>query len=240
MRAALVTDQPLLAAGLNAVFERSGTFHLVAVYANATGLLNLLPVVCPELALIDVGPDFSIHSLSDLIVAAPNCRLVLLARSSTAELVYHAREAGVSAILPTSLSAERLLSCLERVQRGESVFDFAVQGDGAPARAVHLTRRESQLVELVSRGLKNKEIAACLGIAEGTVKVYLSKLFQKVGANDRLDLALFGLKNTMSRVNVVQASTLRNDSPSARPRSPVGGPRTLLRRPPDPLRVALR
>ena len=58
-----------------------------------------------------------------------------------------------------------------------------------------LTQREGQLVSLLSQGLKNKEIATTLMISEGTVKVYLSRLFQKVGVKDRFELALFGLKN---------------------------------------------
>jgi DNA-binding CsgD family transcriptional regulator len=60
---------------------------------------------------------------------------------------------------------------------------------------VALTQREGQLVSLLSQGLKNKEIATTLMISEGTVKVYLSRLFQKVGVKDRFELALFGLKN---------------------------------------------
>ncbi len=50
-------------------------------------------------------------------------------------------------------------------------------------------------MSLLSQGLKNKEIAATLFISEGTVKVYLSRLFQKLGVKDRFELALFGLKN---------------------------------------------
>jgi DNA-binding CsgD family transcriptional regulator len=60
---------------------------------------------------------------------------------------------------------------------------------------VSLTKRESQLVSLLSQGLKNKEIASTLTISEGTVKVYLSRLFQKVGVKDRFELALYGLRN---------------------------------------------
>jgi DNA-binding CsgD family transcriptional regulator len=60
---------------------------------------------------------------------------------------------------------------------------------------VALTKRESQLVSLLSQGLKNKEIATTLTISEGTVKVYLSRLFQKVGVKDRFELALYGLRN---------------------------------------------
>jgi len=239
MRAAVVTDQPLLAAGLGAAFEKSGAFELVAVYVNAAALLKLIPAIGPELVIIDVSPDISFQSLSDVIAAAPGCKFVLLARTAVPELMYHAQEAGVSALLPTSLSLDRLLSCLERVMRGESVFDFAIQNGDAPARAIHLTKRESQLVELVSRGLKNKEIAACLGITEGTVKIYFSKLFQKVGANDRLELALFGLKNMTNQMDFVPAGTSKEVS-QTHPRPPVRGPKTLFLRSPGPSRVALR
>ena len=62
---------------------------------------------------------------------------------------------------------------------------------------IQLTYRESQLVALLARGYKNKDIATCLGITPGTVKVYLSTLFKKTGAKDRLELSLFGLKNSL-------------------------------------------
>ena len=60
---------------------------------------------------------------------------------------------------------------------------------------VKVSPRESQLVALVAQGLRNKEIAYRLSISEGTVKVYLSKLFTKLGVEDRYQLALHGLKN---------------------------------------------
>jgi DNA-binding CsgD family transcriptional regulator len=63
---------------------------------------------------------------------------------------------------------------------------------------VALSRREGELVSLLSQGLKNKEIASQLSIGEGTVKVYLSELFEKVGVKDRFELALYGLKNLTS------------------------------------------
>jgi DNA-binding CsgD family transcriptional regulator len=63
------------------------------------------------------------------------------------------------------------------------------------SRPINLSRRESQLVSLLSQGLKNKEIATLLLISEGSVKVYLSRLFRKLGVNDRFELALYGLRN---------------------------------------------
>jgi DNA-binding CsgD family transcriptional regulator len=74
---------------------------------------------------------------------------------------------------------------------GDPVDDAAEVGE-----IVHLSRREGQLVTLLSQGLKNKEMAQCLGISEGTIRVYLSKLYLKIGVNDRFELALFGLRNS--------------------------------------------
>src|SRR5450759_2395324 len=76
-----------------------------------------------------------------------------------------------------------------------AVVEKALTDSFLCARRVALTQREGQLVSLLSQGLKNKEIATTLMISEGTVKVYLSRLFQKVGVKDRFELALFGLKN---------------------------------------------
>jgi len=66
-------------------------------------------------------------------------------------------------------------------------------------RPISLSKRQSELVGLLVQGLKNKEIASALGISEGTVKAYLTTLYEKVGARDRFELALFGLKNLGGR-----------------------------------------
>jgi len=102
---------------------------------------------------------------------------------------------GVRGILRKTLPTETLLRCLTRVMDGELWFEKALTDSIMSARRYSLTRREGQLVSLLSQGLKNKEIATALNISEGTVKVYLSRLFQKLGVKDRFELALYGLKN---------------------------------------------
>ena len=82
-----------------------------------------------------------------------------------------------------------------KVQAGELWFEKALTDSFLSAKRIALTRREGQLVTLLAQGLKNKEIASMLLISEGTVKVYLSRLFQKLGVKDRFELALYGLKN---------------------------------------------
>jgi DNA-binding NarL/FixJ family response regulator len=102
---------------------------------------------------------------------------------------------GVRGILAGTISIDGLLAALENVHRGMLCFEQELMDSVLAQTRVTLTRRQGQIVSLVSQGFKNKEIATAMGITEGTVKVYLYKLFRKLGMNDRLDMALYGIKN---------------------------------------------
>jgi DNA-binding NarL/FixJ family response regulator len=120
---------------------------------------------------------------------------VLWVHSISTELALQAMALGVRGILRKTLPSDLLIKCLQRVNEGEFWFEKALTDSFLSAKRIALTKREGQLVSLLSQGLKNKEIASMLLISEGTVKVYLSRLFQKVGVKDRFELALYGLKN---------------------------------------------
>jgi DNA-binding NarL/FixJ family response regulator len=105
---------------------------------------------------------------------------------------------GVRGILRKTLPTDLLVKCLEKVQEGELWFEKALTDSFLSAKRIALTQREGQLVSLLSQGLKNKEIAEALFIAEPTVKTYLWRLFRKVGAKDRFELALYGLRNSIA------------------------------------------
>ncbi len=126
---------------------------------------------------------------------ASHAKIVLWVHTISTELALQAMSLGVRGILRKTLPIETLLRCLTRVNDGELWFEKALTDSIMSARRYSLTRREGQLVSLLSQGLKNKEIATALNISEGTVKVYLSRLFQKLGVKDRFELALYGLKN---------------------------------------------
>jgi len=149
----------------------------------------------PDLLLIDLTAGITFGVLSSLQAAASQTRIVLWVNSISTELALQATSLGVRGILRKTLPIETLLRCLNRVSEGELWFEKALTDSIMSARRYSLTRREGQLVSLLSQGLKNKEIATSLTISEGTVKVYLSRLFQKLGVKDRFELALYGLKN---------------------------------------------
>jgi DNA-binding NarL/FixJ family response regulator len=149
----------------------------------------------PDLLLVDLTAGITFSVLSGLHEVASHAKIVLWVHAISTELALQAMSLGVRGILRKTLPTETLLRCLTRVNEGELWFEKALTDSIMSARRYSLTRREGQLVSLLSQGLKNKEIATALTISEGTVKVYLSRLFQKLGVKDRFELALYGLKN---------------------------------------------
>ena len=111
-------------------------------------------------------------------------------------------ESGVHGLLRKSLPPDMILKCVRKVHSGELWIEQPLIQALLTGRAVRISRREGQLIALVSQGLRNKEIASAMAITEGSVKVYLSRLFVKIGAKDRRDLALLGLKNGQTDGNV--------------------------------------
>ncbi|HEY3823991.1 MAG TPA: response regulator transcription factor [Bryobacteraceae bacterium] len=191
----LCTDEPILAEGLTRILESSEAMNLVSWCPGIDGLRSQMELHQPDLLLVDLTAGVTFGVLSGLHEVASRAKIVLWVHSISTELALQAMSLGVRGILRKTLPTETLIRCLTRVVDGELWFEKAMTDSIMSARRYSLTRREGQLVSLLSQGLKNKEIATALTISEGTVKVYLSRLFQKLGVKDRFELALYGLKN---------------------------------------------
>jgi two-component system, NarL family, nitrate/nitrite response regulator NarL len=191
----LYSDQPILARGLEVLLATTGRFQLESVFSGIPELLVRLEADVPDILLLDLTPEVTFGVLSDIRRVVRECKLVLWVHTISTELAFQAMGLGVRGILRNTLPAELQVKCLQKVQEGELWFEKALTDTFLAAKRVFLSQREGQLVTLLSHGLKNKEIASTLLISEGTVKVYLSRLFQKVGVKDRFELALLGLKN---------------------------------------------
>jgi two-component system response regulator DesR len=170
-------------------------FELLPTSVSVSSLMEQMAQSSPDLILMDLTPEITFAVLSDMKHAMSTSKIVLWVNSISTELAFQAMGLGVRGILRKTLPTDLQVKCLQKVQGGELWFEKALTDSFLCARRVALTQREGQLVSLLSQGLKNKEIATTLMISEGTVKVYLSRLFQKVGVKDRFELALFGLKN---------------------------------------------
>jgi DNA-binding NarL/FixJ family response regulator len=192
------SKEPFLVKGLESILRLAGRFDVVGSCTTLAALKEDIARTTPGIVLLEPGPEVTFSFLSELKETS-ECKIVLWVNSISAELALQAMSLGVRGILRKTLSPKLQMECLDRVQSGDVWFEKALidgyETSGHPA----LTHRESQILNLLSQGLKNREIATHLTVSEGTVKVYLTKLFQKIGARDRFELALFGLKNTVCR-----------------------------------------
>jgi DNA-binding NarL/FixJ family response regulator len=191
----LCTDEAILAEGLTRIISASEGLDLIAWCPKVESLREMLELHQPDVLLVDLTSEVSFAVLSGLHKIACEARIVLWVHSISTELAMQAMSLGVRGILRKTLPVETLVRCLLRVNEGELWFEKALTDSLMTARRYSLTRREGQLVTLLTQGLKNKEIATELHISEGTVKVYMSRLFQKLDVKDRFELALYGLKN---------------------------------------------
>lgn len=194
-RLLLFTDEPVLAQGLQALLTGETDLQFLGVCQTTTELFHELETGQPDVLLMDLTPDLTFSVLIEVQRRSPNCKSVLWVRSISTELAYQAIEHGVRGIVRRTHPPETLTKCLRLVAEGGLWFEEALKASFHTVRTVSLTKRESQLVSLLAQGLKNKEIASSLFISEGTVKVYLSRLFHKLGVKDRFELALYGLRN---------------------------------------------
>jgi len=219
IRLLLYTDAPVLAAGLRSLLRTADGFELSAVCQSLPELRGVLAAVSPQIVLMDFTSELPPGVLGQLDASLLRASVVLWVYQIPAEMALHAMSLGVRGILRSTLPPELVLRCLEKVHQGELWFEKALVDDYMDVRKTGLTGREVQLIRLLAMGLKNKEIASTLSITEGTVKVYLSRLFQKLGVKDRFELALFGMKNPAagafrpSRPDLGRRARLRQQTP---------------------------
>lgn len=190
-RVLIITDQPVLARGFQETLSAGGLEALVVGSFDSQCAEALKPSP-PHVAVLDLTGEFTFETLAEVHSHLPGSTLVIRVGPMSRELIFQALEYGVRGILPVTLSPEVLVQSLERIAKGEVLIEVTDAGFESPSeKRVTFSDREKQVVELLAQGLKNKEIAAAMSLAEGTVKVYLSRLFKKTKVRDRFELMLY-------------------------------------------------
>ena len=198
MRIALYTQQPFVAEGLAAVCQMRDDLTLVAWPKNLAGALECLDGVRPDVLLIHVTSGISLSEVRELRAVSGRCQMILWGRELGDEFAFQAMQLGVRSILPDQTPIGDFLQAIRNVHHGHLHFEKDLMDTMLSQQRVTLTPRQGQIVSMVAQGLRNKEIAFSLGITEGTVKVYLYRLFRKLGISDRLDMALYARRHLFS------------------------------------------
>lgn len=203
IRLVVVDDHPIVLEGLERLFRREGDLEIVARCVNAREALEAVRFHRPDIVVLDLRlPGGNGLDVLDAIrrESLPT-QAVLLAGSINENELVEALQLGARGIVLKEMAPELLIRCIRTVHSGgrwlESDFLSRAlenilerEGVARPGRMA-LSAREMEIVRLAATGHHNREIAEALHITEGTVKVHLHNVYEKLRIEGRVELTLY-------------------------------------------------
>ncbi len=196
VRVALVNDYEIVVQGLARLLEP---------YRDRIDLVELdsrMPVSRPvDVVLYDTFAQAQADriDLDRLFSPGRRARVVLYSWNVHEELLRAARERGAAGYLSKAVSAEELVSAIERVHAGESVESATAAGDVTtgdwPGRPEGLSAREAEVVALITQGMRNVDIATHTHLSINSVKSYIRSAYRKMGVTRRAEAVLWGVQH---------------------------------------------
>jgi DNA-binding NarL/FixJ family response regulator len=204
---AVVEDNRLLCDGIVAILDRQPDLAVVAVAQDASTALLLVPETRPRVVLVDaVLGDHDSHLLvEDILEVAPEARIIVMDLLPVPEDVMDFIRRGASGFVVKDATVDELVHAIRSVARGTEVLPpvltdtllsyIAHLAAGRPAagtrRAVRMTAREREIIDLIADGLSNKEIAQQVHLTTHTVKSHVHNILEKLALHSRLQLAAY-------------------------------------------------
>jgi DNA-binding NarL/FixJ family response regulator len=214
IRVILADDHRILLDGLNHLMGLEEDFEVVCCCTSGQEALKKIREFRPDILILDLCmPEMGgLHVLRELQREELGIKAILLADELTEDDMLEAMRLGVRGILLKEMGSMQLMQCVRKVYAGEEWLEKK-----AAARALekvlrrefaaqqlsrNLTARELQMVKMVTNGLSNKETARKLSITEGTVKIHLHNIYQKLELKGRMQLMLYAQnEGLMEKVN---------------------------------------
>lgn len=197
--------QPATAEGLRSLLENSGQLECAWVVPHLPIVVQLARQAAVGAVLLDrnFGQQLVLRTVEEILHHRPGTGVVVWGAAIGEAEALRYLQAGARGLMKKTASLSTIERCLVTVGQGAMWVEDAVAAvpaeESGPAFP-QLTPRESQVLDLVRQGLRNREIAAALGIRPGTVKIHLRHIFEKTGIHGRYTLAL----NLMAAKPLVQ------------------------------------
>jgi DNA-binding NarL/FixJ family response regulator len=207
IRVVLADDHPIVLDGLEQLFRLESDFQVVGRCRDGEEAVRLLAEERPDLLVLDIRmPRLDgLGVLERIRKERLPTRVLLLTAAIETRQVVDALRLGARGLVLKEMAPELLVQAARRVHAGGQWFDPSLvsraveglvrkDGGGEPARE-KLTPREREIVGMVAQGLRNRVIAERLGISEGTVKLHLHHVYEKLDLSGRVELLLFAQKH---------------------------------------------
>jgi DNA-binding NarL/FixJ family response regulator len=212
-RVLIADDDDLMRAGLVELLSGEPEIEIVGEAATGRQAVEHARRLDPDVVLMDVRmPDLDgIQATRELARVAPRARVVILTTFEQDDYVFGALRAGASGFLLKRTRPEELIAAVRSVAAGDSllspsvtrrVIDRMAQQPlpelANQAKLDELTPREREVLELIARGLSNREIATELFVEESTVRTHVKRIQMKLQLRDRVQIVIFAYETGMS------------------------------------------
>ena len=201
----LVADDHLVVReGLVVMLQGTGEFEVVGQAFDGQEAIQLAEKLCPDVILIDVQmPGIGgIEAIRQIKKRVPKAQVVVLSSFDQEEYIYQSIQAGAKGYVLKDSELEELLDVVRAAARGESLLPAhiatkLVRRVSAAKRGHDLTKREYEVLCLMAKGMRNREIAKRLNITERTVKNHVTQVIAKLGVKSRTEAVTQALKEKL-------------------------------------------
>lgn len=212
IRIMLVDDHTLVREGTAELLRRIPDFEIIAEAADGQRAVELAGELHPDVIVMDVRmPVLSGHEATRRISESmPEVKVLVLSAYDDDHFVFSLLQAGASGYLLKTAPIDELVRAIYQVHAGDFPLHPLImrkiilnlpnqQAQPLPARETpseteELTEREQQVLQLLARGMPNREIAQTLFLSERTVQAHLTRIFSKMGVTSRLEAVLLAVR----------------------------------------------
>jgi len=192
----IADDHPVVVLGLAAIINAQPDMTVVGEASNGRQALELFEKHLPDVTLIDLRmPELGgVEAIKQIRVKHPHAVFIVLTTYQGDEDIHKALKAGAQGYLLKGMAHDDLLDAIRRVRAGVQYLPASVKETLANRTpGSDLSPRELQILELIVKGLSNKQIADKLGITEGTVKWHVNAILGRLNVSDRTQAAVAAL-----------------------------------------------
>jgi DNA-binding NarL/FixJ family response regulator len=197
IRILIVDDHPLLREGVVSLVEKQTDMLIVAEACNGNEGLQLFRQHTPDITLMDLrlpGMD-GIDAMTAILAEFPDAKIIVLTTFSGDAHILRALKAGARGYLLKDLLRKELLDAIRTVQAGRKRIPPEIAAQIAEhASDTTLTRRETEVLQLIASGNANKLVADKLLVTEDTIKMHVKSILSKLDANDRTHAVAIAVK----------------------------------------------